>query len=186
MADLKTRVLAAAASGAIVLGTAGAGLIQSSEGLRYAVYKDPVGIPTVCWGHTDPNLRLGQTYSYNECVILFRSDVFQHQKALYGPTNCIKSATLSHNQSDALTSIAFNLGVPKFCGSTLAKKVAHRDYAGAALEFPKWKYAGGKVLPGLVTRRANEQKLFRSTNVWISFDLQASVASGAAKASDRP
>lgn len=183
--DLKTRVLAAAASGAVVLGTAGASLIQTSEGLHQKVYKDPVGILTVCWGHTSPHLRLGQTYTLGECQLLFRSDVAKHQKALYGPTNCIRSAPLTGNQSDALTSFAFNLGVPKFCGSTLAKKVAARDYEGAAKEFPKWKYAKGRVLPGLVTRRSKEQELFRSKALWVSIDLKDLTTMGSVTASDK-
>jgi GH24 family phage-related lysozyme (muramidase) len=44
----------------------------------------------------------------------------------------------------------------------MAKKLAARDYYGAANEFPKWKYAKGKVLPGLEKRRQAERDLFLS------------------------
>jgi len=36
------------------------------------------------------------------------------------------------------------------------------DYAGAAREFAKWKFGGGRVLPGLIKRRAAEAALYLS------------------------
>ncbi len=44
--------------------------------------------------------------------------------------------------------------------STLLRKLNAGDHAGAADEFPKWNRGGGKVLRGLVRRRAAERKLF--------------------------
>ncbi|MDP2640772.1 MAG: glycoside hydrolase family protein, partial [Betaproteobacteria bacterium] len=46
--------------------------------------------------------------------------------------------------------------------STLLKKLNAGDYSGAAAEFPKWNKAGGKVLKGLVARRAAEAELFQA------------------------
>jgi lysozyme len=34
------------------------------------------------------------------------------------------------------------------------------DYEGAAEEFMKWTKGGGRVLPGLVKRRLDEQRLY--------------------------
>lgn len=160
--DLKAKVLAAAltVTGAVALSISGSNLIKESEGKRNAVYRDPIGILTVCYGHVNPNLRLGMRFTDAECDLLFRSDVAKHQVPIIGPKNCIKDAPLTQGQLDAVTSFTFNVGNGKFCKSTLAKKLAARDYAGASREFPKWKYAGGRVLPGLVTRRAEERCLF--------------------------
>ncbi len=44
--------------------------------------------------------------------------------------------------------------------SGLLKKTNKGDFAGAAAEFHKWTKGGGKVLPGLVRRRAQEAELF--------------------------
>jgi len=160
--NLKAKVLAAAMAvvGLAVLSTGGSDLIKQSEGRVNKVYLDPVGIPTVCYGHTNPNLRLGMTFTDAECDLLFRSDVVKHQVNILGHKNCIKSAPLTQGQLDAVTSLTFNIGNGAFCKSTLARKLRAYDYAGASAEFPKWKYAKGKVLPGLVTRRAHEHCLF--------------------------
>jgi len=136
-------------------------------------------VMTVCYGHTSPLLRKGMSFTDAECDLLFQSDVVKHQKVLVGPKNCIKSAPLTGNQRDALTSFVFNLGTGNFCGSTLARKLAAKDYSGAAKEFPKWKYAGGRVLPGLVIRRSNEQSLFNSHAIWKPYTLRTLTANGA-------
>lgn len=64
------------------------------------------------------------------------------------------------NQGGALLSFAYNLGVDALAGSTLLKKLNAGDYEGAANQFGKWVKAGGKTLPGLVKRRADERALF--------------------------
>ena len=43
----------------------------------------------------------------------------------------------------------------------MLKKVNAGDFEGAALEFHKWNKGGGKVLKGLVRRRASESLLFQ-------------------------
>lgn len=65
---------------------------------------------------------------------------------------------------DALVSFVFNIGALKFKHSTLLNRLNQGAYELAADEFPKWKYGtvNGKkqVLPGLVSRRAEERDLF--------------------------
>lgn len=145
---------------AAIIGGAGLNIVKASEGLRTKTYIDPVGIPTVCYGHTGPEVKLGQTYTVQQCEDILLADIAKHRKGVEG---CIK-APLSPNQRDAATSFAFNIGVTKFCNSTLAKKLNRADYIGAADEFPKWKNGtiNGKLvpLPGLVTRRHKERNLF--------------------------
>lgn len=160
------------AGGSLLLGVAGADLIKTSEGKVNRVYLDAVGVPTACYGHTSPHLRMGMTFTDAECDLLFRSDVVKHQVPLVGPRNCIRSAPLTGNQLDALTSLTFNIGNANFCKSTMARKLAARDYAGASAEFPKWKYAKGRVLPGLVVRRAKEQYLFNSHSAWKPYSVK--------------
>ena len=67
-----------------------------------------------------------------------------------------------NNQShfDALVSFAFNLGLGALQSSTLRMKYNRGDVQGAADEILKWNKAGGKVLQGLVKRRAAERALF--------------------------
>lgn len=59
-----------------------------------------------------------------------------------------------------LTSLAYNIGIEAFRNSTLLKLLNAGDYLGAADQFPRWNKAQGKVMPGLVTRRAAERENF--------------------------
>ncbi|EPC3541486.1 glycoside hydrolase family protein [Aeromonas caviae] len=43
--------------------------------------------------------------------------------------------------------------------STLRRRVNQRDWTAAGQELRRWVYGGGKVLPGLVTRREAEVAL---------------------------
>lgn len=147
-----------------VIGTAGLTLIKQSEGVRYRAYRDVVGVWTVCYGHTGPDIIPGRLYSQAECDTLLIADIRKHQVVIVpgSPKNCIRNAPLNANQRDAVTSFIFNVGTGNFCGSTMARKLAARDYNGAAAQFPRWNKAGGKVFAGLTKRRYAEQQLFVS------------------------
>jgi len=151
------RLLAPIAASAVI-GAAGLSLIQESEGLRLKTYRDPVGIPTVCYGHTGPDVRMGQVYTREQCAAILIRDIRVHRD---GIRRCV-TAPLNQNQQDAVVSLAFNVGVPTTCRSTLVRKLNARDYAGASKEFDRWVYASGRKLPGLVTRRNREQALFNT------------------------
>ena len=79
-----------------------------------------------------------------------------------GVNTLIPITRLTQNQFDALVSFSFNVGLGNLQASTLRQKLNRGDYEGAGNEFPKWRKAGGKVLPGLVRRRADEKNLFMS------------------------
>lgn len=56
----------------------------------------------------------------------------------------------------AIVDFTFNLGAGRLQMSTLRWRVNQRDWFIAGEELKRWIYGGGKVLPGLVTRRAAE------------------------------
>ena len=56
----------------------------------------------------------------------------------------------------AMTDFAYNLGVARYRGSTLRKRVDEQDWEGAKEQLMLWTRGGGKVLPGLVKRRQAE------------------------------
>lgn len=170
------RLLAGLGGLTLTIGTIGGLLIQSSEGKVNRAYRDPVGIWTICYGHTGPEVKPGLVWSDAKCEQVFLEDVAKHQAVLIGPRSCIGDALKPQsNRLDAVTSFTFNIGNDRFCKSTMARKLRAKDYAGAAREFPKWKYAGGRVMPGLVTRRAKEQALFNSTQEWKPYVVKAMV-----------
>lgn len=60
----------------------------------------------------------------------------------------------------AIVDFTFNLGAGRLQTSTLRRRVNQRDWASASQELSRWVYGSGKVLPGLVARRAAEASLF--------------------------
>jgi lysozyme len=120
--------------------------------MKRVAYVDPVGIVTVCAGHTS-TAKLGQVKTEAECAALLQQDVVHAEKAV----KRLVTVRLTQEQFDALTSFVFNVGETSFAKSTLLRKVNAGDCYGAGKEFMKWVYAGGRELPGLVTRRASEQ-----------------------------
>ena len=91
-----------------------------------------------------------------ESTRLLRADLAKFEAGV----NALAPVT-TQGQFDALVSFAFNVGLANFKGSTLLKKHNAGDYAGAAAQFPLWNKAAGKVLPGLVKRRAAEAQIYR-------------------------
>lgn len=137
-------------------------LVKASEGLRLTAYPDPGsgGDPwTIGYGSTR-GVKRGMTITPDEAQARLVADMTEAGNAVTRWAD----KPLTQNQFDALADFVFNLGEGNFRGSTLLKKLNAGDYAGAAAEFPKWVKASGKVMPGLVTRRAAERSLFeRST-----------------------
>lgn len=135
-------------------------LIKHFEGLRLTGYIDPVGIPTIGYGHTGPEVRVGETISEAKAEQLLRADLDKFES---GVRNRV-TVTVSDNAFAALVSFAFNTGLGNFGSSTLLKKLNQGDAKGASKEFLRWVKGtinGKKVtLPGLVRRRKAESKLF--------------------------
>jgi len=67
---------------------------------------------------------------------------------------------LTENQASALIVFAYNVGIFALKRSTLLRKLNAKDYAGAAAQFGVWNKSNGKVLKGLIRRRAAERALF--------------------------
>jgi len=87
---------------------------------------------------------------------LLRSDLRRYEAAV---TRSAKTPLAQH-QFDAMVSFAFNVGIGAFLGSTMLKMVNDGDMAGAAAQFTRWNKGGGKILKGLVRRRAAESLVF--------------------------
>jgi lysozyme len=138
------------------VGPQGKALIKSFEGCKLQAYQDSVGVWTIGYGHTGPDVTPGKVISQGEADLFLDWD-------LQWVNKCIRESVkvpLNQNQWDALGSFIFNLGGTKFRKSTLLLKLNLKDYGGAADEFLKWDKAGGNVLPGLTRRRKAERELF--------------------------
>lgn len=125
--------------------------IASHEGFVGHAYKDPVGIWTIGYGET-LGVKPGQTITKERAMVQLTERANEHAR---GMAKCV-SVPLSQGEFDAFADFTYNVGVGAFCKSGVAKKLNAGDYAGACSELLKWVYAGGKILPGLVTRRKEE------------------------------
>lgn len=148
-----------AAASALVVSAAGLALISGHEwtGKETTAYADAVGVPTICVGHTR-GVFLGQTRTLAECEQLLVEDTSYAGRAV---ARCTQ-VDLTQEQYDAVVSFAFNVGGGAFCSSTLARKLNAGDCWGAAREFNRWIYAGGRRLRGLVKRRTDERRRFET------------------------
>lgn len=133
----------------------GLSLIKSFEGLRLQAYQDAVGVWTIGYG-TTRGVNAGMKISKEQAERMLLNDVQRFEPEI----ERLVGVPLSQNQWDALVSFTYNLGSANLESSTLLRKLNAGDYAGAAEQFPRWSKAGGKVLAGLVRRRAAEQALF--------------------------
>lgn len=62
----------------------------------------------------------------------------------------------SYDRLAGALSWTYNCGVDALRGSTLRRRINAGDWPGAQVEMRRWCRGGGRVLPGLVTRRAIE------------------------------
>lgn len=143
----------------------GIALMHEFEGYRDTTYPDPGtnGKPyTGGWGTTrdengKPFAGAGIKHARWYWETLFKRDLQEFEG---GVRKLTAGAKITQGQHDALVSFAYNLGLKNLAGSTLLRKHLSGDYAGAKAEFAKWNKAAGKVLPGLVRRRAAEAELY--------------------------
>lgn len=148
---MKSRVKQVAVVAAVSIG-----LVGGFEGLRTAAYRDPVGIPTICFGETK-GVRLGQTRTPAECNALLRASLIEHEQ---GMRDCLRNPDrVPEPTYIAFLSFAYNVGARKFCASTLVRKANAGDLRGACNELLKWDKARGVKLPGLSRRRQEERTL---------------------------
>ena len=139
-------------------------MIKHHEGVRYQPYQDPIGLWTVGVGHLIGDGKSlpqewNKTFTSEEVDDILKDDLARFER---GVNTLIPITRLTQNQFDALVSFSFNVGLGNLQASTLRQKLNRGDYEGAANEFPKWRKAGGRVLQGLVRRRADEKAMFMS------------------------
>jgi lysozyme len=126
-------------------------VIKRFEGLRLGAYKCSSNLWTIGYGHTQ-GVKAGQRISQAQADAFLRSDVKTAEDAVRG-----HELKLTQNQFDAFVSLTYNIGIGAFGGSTalrLAKVNPNDPKIGDAIKM--WNKGGGKVLQGLVNRRAVE------------------------------
>ncbi|KAF2280783.1 lysozyme [Westerdykella ornata] len=139
-------------------------LIKEFEGFVPSPSPDPIGLPTVGYGHLCQTTGCSEVpYSFplteSTATQLLMSDLKSPQQTITLKTT--SNVVLNANQYGALVSWAFNVGPSNVQSSTLLKRLNAGESPNTVIaeELPKWNKAGGQTLPGLTRRRAAEVAL---------------------------
>ena len=138
-----------------------AALARRFEGCRLRPYLCPAGVPTIGYGSTfyadgrrvtlaDPPITADQA----DRLLLLAV-----QRRYLPAVQALCPHLDDPRRQAAIIDFAYNLGAGNLRASTLRRKINAEDWPGARAELAKWVKGGGKVLPGLVKRRAAEAAL---------------------------
>lgn len=141
----------------MITSNAGVEFIKSKEGFEPVPKPDPIGIPTVGYGHvTHPWEDFNEPLTEAKALDLLKKDLIPREQYI----KCFVKVPLTQGQFDALVSFVFNLGGEALKNSSLLRFLNAGMYAAAAIQFLCWVHADHKVLPGLVARRTQERTMF--------------------------
>lgn len=134
-------------------------LIRQWEGVRLTAYPDPGskdGNPiTIGYGHT-AGVKRGDKITQEQADAFLRADLAKVAASI----DPLITVPVTDNQFGALVSFAFNVGTSAFAKSTLLKKLNQGKYEAVPGELARWNKNDGKVMAGLVNRRAAEAGLW--------------------------
>jgi lysozyme len=137
--------------------------VKRWEGLQLTAYPDPGsrnGDPwSIGYGHTsDGHMKVyrGLTITPAQAEAALEYDLNETAAAVEE----LVKVDLSDNQFGALVSFAFNVGVNAFRKSTLLKRLNKGEYEAVPGEMARWNKNDGKVMKGLINRRAAEAGLW--------------------------
>ena len=118
-------------------------------------YVCPAGYWTIGYGHLcDPK---HPPITEAEAEVYLARDL--HTALAATLRYCPVLAAEPEGRLSAIVDFTFNLGAGRLQTSTLRRRINQRDWPGVARELRCWIYGGGRVLPGLVTRRDAEARL---------------------------
>ncbi|MGQ0565592.1 MAG: lysozyme [Gemmobacter sp.] len=129
-------------------------MIKDHEGLRTQAYRDPVGIPTICFGET-LGVEMGDRATVAECEAMLQPRLEGFLREMRACT----AVTLPAKTEAALLSFTYNLGTGVYCRNMAAPRINQGKFWEACAAMSLYTRARGRELPGLVRRRAEERAL---------------------------
>lgn len=149
---MPVRKLLAAAAAAAAVGVA-LPVIRQWEGRELVPYPDIVGVLTWCDGETRGKPK--PVYTHAECDRITEAAAAEFEAAI---RPCLPDAMPVKTRA-AFVSAAYNIGSAAFCRSSMSRRALAGDLRGACDALMMWTKAGGRVVRGLVNRRAAERQL---------------------------
>lgn len=132
-------------------------LIKKYEGFSSQAYKCPAGVWTVGWGHTGRDINKDTILTREEAELMLKKDVANLQEQIL----FLLDDKPSMNELDALTSLVYNIGLGAFKKSRLLKRINLKENGELiAKEWIEFNKVNGKVVKGLIRRRAEEICLY--------------------------
>lgn len=128
--------------------------VKEDEGLRTQAYRDPVGIPTVCYGET-LGVRMGDTHTVAACEAMLGTRLTGFLEDMRA---CTRVALPAKTEA-AFLSFTYNLGTGVYCRNMAGQRINQGRLWEACAAMSLYTRAGGRELPGLVRRRAEERAL---------------------------
>ena len=126
--------------------------VPKSDPDRAYPYVGPAGFWTIGYGHLCDAKHRPITMEEGEAYLA--ADMAYALRATL--RFCPVLATEPEGRLAAIVDFTFNLGAGRLQTSTLRRRINQQDWSSTALELRRWVYGGGKILPGLVTRRDAE------------------------------
>jgi len=136
------------------------------EGVRYTVYRDVAGYPTVGVGHLvqpDDGLRVGDRISEEQVLEFLENDL---RTAERGVRQLVGDLRLHQHEFDALLDLVYNVGIGNVSPSEsprLNDAIARADYEAIADEL-HYTTARGKVARGLEFRSERRAQIFMNAS----------------------
>lgn len=131
-------------------------MVKSFEGCRLMPYICPAGILTAGYGATGAGVFPGEAWTQERADDRLEADLEHFIDGVEG-----LCPNLTGDALDAIVDFAYNCGLGALKASTLRKRLNAGDWDGAKKELLRWTRGGGRVLPGLVRRRAAEAALLK-------------------------
>lgn len=130
-------------------------LIGHAEACRREPYHCPAGILTDGIGNTY-GVKPGIRKTDKQIAADWGRNISEAEQCVNRYAN---GAKLPDNTFSSAVEITFNVGCPKMEKSTFFTLLKHGEYPAACNELPRWVYARGRKLKGLVTRRVESKAL---------------------------
>ena len=140
-------------------------VVGAAEGCLTYAYKDPLGIPTICYGETK-GVQMGDKATQEECDTKLAKSLIEFDADMQRRIGKEKVEALPPQTRAMFVSLYYNVG-PGGKGvkdgfftlksgnpSTISTKIRAGDLYGACMEFPKWD--NPKWLRGIAIRRDKE------------------------------
>lgn len=137
-------------------------LVAQWEGKSNHAYLDRIASPpvwTICFGETR-GVRAGDYLTDAQCAAMLEAGLIEYRTALHRSfTAETRAGRLTPQRDAAFVSLAWNAGIAAIGKSTATRRLNAGDIAGGCQALTWWNKAGGRVVRGLVNRRADEYRL---------------------------